>query len=92
MRIGKAQPAPGQRINIGRINLATLAAIAVHIANAQIVGENKDNVWPFGGRQKDARRKEDNEAEKGLLHGWGLWRVGDKWLGGEVISQSLARH
>ena len=48
MRISKAQPVLGQCINIGGINLTPLPAITVYVANAQVVGENKDNVWPGG--------------------------------------------
>jgi hypothetical protein len=78
MRIGKAQPAPGQRINIGRINLAPLAAITVYVANPQIVGENKDNVRP--GRSMKANRQQEQQDQ--AVHGQVLTKMGAtaKWI------------
>ena len=44
MRIGKAQPALGQRINIGRLDFASPPTITVHISDTEIVRKDEDNV------------------------------------------------
>jgi hypothetical protein len=82
MRIGKAQPTPGQRINIGGLNLAPLAAIAVHIPNPQVIRENKDNIRP--GRSVKANRQQEQQDQ--MVHGQVLPKMGAtaKWIAGSM--------
>jgi hypothetical protein len=63
MRIGKPHPAPRQRVNIWSVNLATLAAVALHVTDPEVVRKNENDVR-LRRRMQSARKQQGQEKLK----------------------------
>ena len=63
MRISKAQPAARQRINIGRLDLATLTAVTIHVADAEVIREDENNIWSLCGVHGARPHQDQNKLE-----------------------------
>ena len=62
--VGKLHTLFAETIEVRSVDFGLFATEGLDVSIAQVVGENEDYVWPFGGRQKDAPRKEDNERKQ----------------------------
>ena len=60
--VGEAQATFGQGIDVRRIDQATFAAVAIDVADAQVIGENKDNIGQVLGHRSSC--EQGNESEK----------------------------
>ena len=62
MPIGEPHALRSELVDVWRGNLTTLGVVALHIAVAEVVGENVENIWFGGGgflSVSDGREKPD---------------------------------
>ena len=64
MRIGEAQPFLGEPVDVRRLDVG--GAVAAHIAVADIVGEDVDDVG-FASRQRAGREETGEDRESGAM-------------------------
>jgi hypothetical protein len=71
--VGKREALRRETVEMGRLDFATRGIERLHVAVAEIVGEEVDDVGfrrRGGGRGERSRAEEEAEEREAELHGW----------------------
>ena len=49
MGVGQSHAISGQRIEMWRVDLTAVAAVTLHVTDAEVIGKNEDDVRALGG-------------------------------------------
>ena len=76
--VGELHAILAEAVEVWSRHFGFLATKGLDVSIAQVVGEDEDDVRPFGGRQKDARTKKGYDGRKVFLHGRSYFLIG--WM------------